>query len=371
MLKEGANLFGGKVELEDGTIAKWNTFNKVLVSKAIPLTKDYDDTNGSTPVNVQYILIDKLKRYFIYFIGYKPFDDAAITLCLLYDYNTKELLDKIDLSSTYIVSNLSENMFVYVKNNVAHAVDFSTGKFVEKNTFSIGTAGKTEYTNYSSYFTTDIYIVYNFYSNTTGTILQYNIETNTFTTHYFPVSSTNAPSLVVDDVGNCYIIASTSSNMYIATSKDNFAKAYSMAISSTLQSNFQYKNGYIYIIYNSSSSEKAICKFSTSAFTFTSLFSFTMKSYYLGNILVNDEETAFYLNGVKYGTGEMVLDINKTIAYNICTLISDYVYTILGYNEYTTLTKYKNYIATSDYKIVVDPAYAYFGAPVTEIPEST
>ena len=96
-----------------------------------------------------------------------------------------------------------------------------------------------------------------------------------------------------------------------------------------------------------------------------------MKNYYLGNILVNDEETAFYLNGVKYGTGEMVLDINKTIAYNICTLISDYDYTILGYNEYTTLTEYKNYIATSDYKIVVDPAYAYFGAPVTEIPEST
>ena len=371
MLKEGANLFGGKVELENGAIAKWNTFNKVLVSKAIPSTKDYDDKYGGTSVNIQYVLIDKLKRYFMYFIGYKPFDDAVIYWCLLYDYNTKELLDKIDLSVAYIISNLSENMFIYVSSSKAHAIDFSTGKFIEKNTFSIGTAGKTEYTNYSSYFTTDIYIVYDFYSNTSGTILQYNIETNTFTKHYFPVSGTNVPSLVIDDTGNCYIIASNSSNMFIATSKDNFTKYYSMVISSTLQSNFQYKNGYIYIIYNSSSSEKAICKFSTSAFTFTSLFSFTMRDYYLGNMLVNDEETAFYLNGAKYGAGEMVPNINETIAYNICTLVADYVYTILGYNEYATLTKYKNYIATSNYRIVVDPEYAYFGAPVTEIPEST
>ena len=369
MLKEGANLFGGKVELEDGSIAKWNTFSKVLVSKTMSSTKDYAETSGN--IYIQYVLIDKLKRYFMYFIGTKPFDDVVVTLCLLYDYNTKELLDKIDLSNTYIVSNLSENMFVYVQNNVAHAVDFSTGKFVEKNTFSIGTAGKTEYTNYSSYFTTDIYIVYDYYSNTTGAILQYNIASNTFTTHYFPVSGTNVPALVVDDAGNCYIIASNSSNMFITTSKDNFTKYYSMAISSTLLSSFQYKNDYIYIIYKSSSSKYAICKFSTLTFSFTSFFSFTISTYNFGNILVNDDETAFYLNGIKYGTGEMVPDINEDIAYDIHNLYKNYVYTILGYDKTIKLTKYKNYIATSDYKIVVDPAYAYFGAPVTEIPEST
>ena len=63
--------------------------------------------------------------------------------------------------------------------------------------------------------------------------------------------------------------------------------------------------------------------------------------------------------------GERVAkEFNKTIIADKKPYFMCYIYP-------QEMSKYKNYIATSDYKIVVDPAYAYFGAPVTEIPEST
>lgn len=94
-------------------------------------------------------------------------------------------------------------------------------------------------------------------------------------------------------------------------------------------------------------------------------------NYTFYNLLVNDEETALYMNGIKYGTGSMVVEINDNLVYDISTLRPDYVYVILAYDTSMNLTKYKNNITTSNYRIVVDPEYAYFGAPVAEIPEST
>lgn len=96
-------------------------------------------------------------------------------------------------------------------------------KIYRKNSFNITGNIQTEYTNYSSYFTTDIYIAYYYYSNTTGKILRYNIAENIFTTYNFPVSGAQKPVLVIDDDGNAYIITYTSDfTMKIATSKNKF-----------------------------------------------------------------------------------------------------------------------------------------------------
>ena len=77
------------------------------------------------------------------------------------------------------------------------------------------------------------------------------------------------------------------------------------------------------------------------------------------------------MNGIKYGTGSMVAEINDNLVYDLRAFVSSGLYVILAYDTSMNLTKYKNNIATSNYRIVVDPEYAYFGAPVTEIPEST
>lgn len=375
LLKEGAEKYGGIIELENRTIAKWRTFNKVLENKAMVLTKDYaDKTEWGHTQSIQYILIDKLKRYFLYFIGYGSNENIRITSILLYSYNGKELLDKIEGLSSLLISNLSENMLVYINGNIAHAVDFSTGKFIEKNSFNITDSVQNEYTNYYSYFTTDIYIAYYYSSNTTGVILQYNIASNTFTERYFPVYGAQRPVLVIDDDGNAYIIAYTKDfTMKIATSKNNFSTVYTGPTGNAdTYTSFQYKSGYIYVLLYDDSSKHKLYKISTSTYAYNYLFALDVGvSYTFYNLLVNDEETALYMNGIKYGTGSMVAEINDNLVYDISTLRPDYVYVILAYNDNMNLTKYKNNIATSNYRIVVDPEYAYFGAPVTEIPEST
>ena len=374
LLKEGAEKYGANVELESGKIAKWRTFSKVLENKAMALTQDYVNTLNGYTQSIRYILIDRLKRYFLYFIGYTSYDNIYITSILLYSYNRKELLDKIEGISSLLISNLSENMLVYVSNNIAHAVDFSTGKFIEKNSFNITGNVQVEYTNYSSYFTTDIYITYYYYSNTTGTILRYNIAENIFTTYKFPVSGALKPVLVIDDDGNAYIITYTSDFiMKIATSKNNFSTVYTGPTGNAdVYTSFQYKSGYIYVLLYDNSSKHKLYKISTSTYAYNYLFALDAEvNYTFHNLLVNDEETALYMNGIKYGTGSMVVEINDNLVYDLRTFASSALYAILAYNISTNLTKYKNNIATSNYRIVVDPEYAYFGAPVTEIPEST
>jgi hypothetical protein len=374
LLKEGAEKYGGIIELENSTIAKWRTFNKVLENKAMALTQDYENNLVGYTQRIQYILIDKLKRYFLYFIGYSVSAGIYITSILLYSYNGKELLDKIEDIKSLLISNLSENMLVYVSDNIAHAVDFSTGKFIEKNSFNITGSVQNEYTNYSSYFTTDIYITYYYNNNTTGIILRYNIAENIFTTYNFPDFGTQSPILVIDDDGNAYIITYAGDfAMKIATSKNNFSTVYAGPTGDEIvYTSFQYKSGYIYVLLYDNSSKHKLYKISTSTYAYNYLFALDAEvNYTFYNLLVNDEETALYMNGIKYGTGSMVAEINDNLVYDLRTFVSSGLYAILAYSTSINLTKYKNNIATSNYRIVVDPEYAYFGAPVTEIPEST
>ena len=147
LLKEGAEKYGVNVELESGKIAKWRTFNKILESKAMA-------NYSIVPI---YILIDKLKRYFIYALADSYENISSI---LLFDYTTKELLDCL-IASIGIISNLSENMFVCSYGSALHAIDFSTGKFIEKNSYSFESSydrGVDSKKNYFSYFTADIYV---------------------------------------------------------------------------------------------------------------------------------------------------------------------------------------------------------------------
>lgn len=374
LLKEGAEKYGVNVELESGKIAKWRTFNKILESKAMAFTQDYENNLDGRTQSIQYILIDKLKRYFLYFIGYNSYDNIYITSILLYSYNGKELLDKIEGISSLLISNLSENMLVYVNGIAVHAVDFSTGKFIEKNSFNITGSVQIEHTNYSSYFTTDIYITYGYYSNTTGEILQYNIASNTFTKRYFPVYGVQRPVLVIDDDGNAYIIAYTKDfTMKIATSKNNFSTVYTGPTgNASAYTSFQYKSGYIYVLLYDDSSKHKLYKISTSTYAYNYLFALDVGvSYDFYNLLVNDEETALYMNGKKYGTGSMVAEINDNLVYDLRTFAGSGLHAILAYDTSTNLTKYKNNIVTSNYRIVTDPEYAYFGAPAAEITEST
>lgn len=364
LLKEGAEKYGGIIELESGKIAKWRTFNKVLENKAMALTQDYENKLNGQTQSIQYILIDKLKRYFIYVL-----DDryAKASRILLFDYTTKELLDSL-IARIGIISNLSENMFVCSYGSALHAIDFSTGKFIEKNSYSLessydGVVDSNK--NYFSYFAADIYVPCRYlYSQDSSNsyIIKYSIATNTFSkVTMSDYLTNNSFSFVIDEEGNAYILLISSDTIFIFSSKDNFATHKTSITSSSSVISFQSKNGFIYIVRSTSSSNYELGKFSASTYEYAKLFdNISISNYGFYNLLVNFEETAFYLNGTKYGTGEMVPDINDNVVYALGSETIDSVKT----------TKYQNDIVTSDYRIVVDPEYAYFGAPVAEIPES-
>ena len=359
LLKEGAEKYGGIIELENSTIAKWRTFNKILESKAM----------ANYSIVPTYILIDKLKRYFIYAL------DGSI---LLFDYTTKELLDSLT-ASIGIISNLSENMFVCSYGSALHAIDFSTGKFIEKNSYSFESSydrAVDSKKNYFSYFTADIYVpcryLYSQYSSNSY-IIKYSIATNTFSKVTMSDYLTNNNfSFAIDEEGNAYILQISSNTIFIFSSKDNFATHKTSITSSSSFISFQSKNGFIYIVRSTSSSKYELGKFSVSTYEYTKLFdNISISNYSFYNLLVNFEETAFYLDGTKYGTGEMVPDINDNVVYALGSVTISGNNAILVDKDSIKTTKYQNDIVTSDYRIVVDPEYAYFGAPVTEIPEST
>lgn len=366
LLKEGAEKYGVNVELESGKIAKWRTFNKILESKAM----------ANYSIVPTYILIDKLKRYFIYALVDSY---GNISSLLLFDYTTKELLDSL-IASIGIISNLSENMFVCSYGSALHAIDFSTGKFIEKNSYSFESSYDIVVDllkNYFSYFTADIYVpCSNIYSqfSSNSYIIKYSIATNTFSKVTMSDYLINRnSSFAIDEEGNAYILLVSSDTIFIFSSKDNFATHETSITSSSSIISFQSKNGFIYIVRSISSSNYELGKFSVSTYEYAKLFdNIYISNYDFYNLLVNFEETAFYLNGTKYGTGEMVPDINDNVVYALGSgTISGSNNAILVAKGSTETTKYQNDIVTSNYRIVVDPEYAYFGAPVTEIPEST
>ena len=83
MLKEGAEKYGDKVRLEDGSLAQWKTFSKLMIPK--------NSTNIDVVSSSTYLLYiyDKLKRFII-----TLYRDSGDNKHLeLFDYNTGKRLD--------------------------------------------------------------------------------------------------------------------------------------------------------------------------------------------------------------------------------------------------------------------------------------
>lgn len=387
LLKEGANLFGGKVELEDGIIAKWKTFNKALVNKC-----NIDTDKFAAGLNLDCIVPDKLKRYYIC----SARQNYQIYI-FLFDYNTNALLDSIANNFTYegnkfqlntnytYISGLSENCFLFsAVNNSSFAlnwfaVDFSTGKFVIKNSFNTGRNGQQYNSNIdrTKYYDSGIYVVDwiggSSYSYTR--ILKYNTATNTFTNYNY--SQIYDAVVIGLDANNEFfaiagIYSSRKFDLRLLRIKNDAIVEHILGINTPGFYNAIYCRGnFIYLYYYSEENVYTFSKINTTTNQITQLQT-SLKvpiNHELFLMIVNEDETAFCLNGSIVGSGakDMKLTVNEDAAIKISTHNDSYLSSSLA----KRVMKYKNELVCSENMFVLDPEYAYFGAPVAEIPEST
>ena len=178
-------------------------------------------------------------------------------------------------------------------------------------------------------------------------------------------------------------------NVYLnfLSSVDNFA-AHSIGTSFSTYTGyypmFQYKNSYLYILVQQSSGKGTLVKYDVNNIAFVKIL-FRQDSS-LGSsandlIIVNDEENSCYVgttgyveNGFYGPGGVFELNENYLVPISIGELTdSDGKVIILSQSSAYNVVRYKQ----NDERIclntnfAIDIEYAYFGAPVTEIPEST
>ena len=411
LLKEGANLFGGKVELEDGTITSWRTFNKKVVSKNQPPFSAQDS------FRITQILIDKLKRYYIVRYYSSTYYDVANYIALI-DYNTNEILDKLESGFTFqskqynirtdgnLILGLSENMFLLpckynqgTASSATVAIDFSTGKFIIKNIRISELYGLAEVlTGFSknTFFKNKLYAVEGGSTSSGGStykkyIIEYNIQTNAFDSFEINSDFSCLFSFIDDNDNFCMVMwpFESRTNVYLnfLSSVDNFA-VHSIGTSFSTYTGyypmFQYKNSYLYILVQNSNGKGTLVKYDVNNIAFVNIL-FRQDSS-LGNsandlIIVNDEENSCYVgttgyvkNGFYGPGGVFELNENYFVPISIGELTDpDGRVIILSQSAAYNVVRYKQ----NDERIclntnfAIDIEYAYFGAPVTEIPEST
>ena len=411
LLKEGANLFGGKVELEDGTITKWRTFNKKAVNKnQLPFSAE-------DSFYIKQVLIDKLKRYYIVRY-YSAVDYIYANYIALIDYNTNEILDKLESGFTFqskqynikddenLILGLSENMFLLpcipysgTTSPVTAAIDFSTGKFIIKNIrISPLYNPNAVLTGFSknTFFKNKLYAIENG-STTIGDstykqyIIEYNIQTNVFDS--FEIDNVfNCLFSFIDDNDNFCIVMwpySSRTNVHLSffSSVDNFA-VHSMGTQFSAYTRyypmFQYKNSYLYILVQNDDNYGTLVKYDVTNIAFVKTLFYQNSSLGISTndlIIVNDEEnscyvgtTAYVKNGFYGPGGVFELNENYLVPLSVVELTeSDGRVIILSQSSVYNIVRYKQ----NDKRIclntrfAIDIEYAYFGAPVTEIPEST
>ena len=408
LLKEGANLFGGGIELENGTITKWRTFSKEIVNK-----NQFPFSDASEIIQV---LIDKLKRYVIVVLSNINYlDTNANNEIILLDYNTNNILDSVKYFITYNdinynfypnISGLSENMFLLncdeiISNNarpVILAIDFSSGKFIAKNLYNSSLYNKTIYclSNFEKidFFQNELYAIVSAYtvsSNYATTLVKYDISSNTFEEKSLGGTRFRCRHSFLDNDNNfCFILseASGTSELYFHSSKDNFTvHAMSISFEASRDCFFQYKNSYLYVLVQNSNSYGIFYKYNieTNASATQLFYSRSLlgsSSYGNNTMIVNDEENKCFVgittnvsNGF-YGPGDIFeLSLNVLVPKIIRRDKSGDLETMLGNSskEVVYAVKYKenDSISFLNNNFVFDLVYAYFGAPVTEIPEST
>ena len=408
LLKEGANLFGGGIELENGTITKWRTFSKEIVNK-----NQFPFSDASKIIQV---LIDKLKRYVIVVLSNINYlDTNANNEIILLDYNTNNILDSVKYFITYNdinynfypnISGLSENMFLLncdeiISNDarpVILAIDFSSGKFIAKNLYNSSLYNKTTYclSNFEKidFFQNELYAIVSAYtasSNYVTTLVKYDISSNTFEEKSLGGTRFSCRYSFLDNDNNfCFILSEVSgtSELYFYSSKDNFTvHAMTISFEASRDCFFQYKNSYLYVLVQNSNSYGIFYKYNieTNASATQLFYSRSLlgsSSYGNNTMIVNDEENKCFVgittnvsNGF-YGPGDIFeLSLNVLVPKIIRRDKSDGLETMLGNSsqEVVYAVKYKenDSISFLNNNFAFDLVYAYFGAPVTEIPEST
>ena len=395
LLKEGAEKYGDKVRLDDGSLAQWKTFNKKVVN-ACNIDIEKVDQNDSLQVAVP----DKLKRYYICIV----FRSASGYELDLVDYKSGKIIDKKQTftysgnsysfssgeSNRNYISALSENMLLVKVNNVKNnyisilAIDFSTGSFVVKKSIDTNLSyseSNNSYADKSKYFNNDLYYIYNV-SRGKINIFHYNAINNTFSMIDISESSIGYSIYGINDDGSLYIVIAA--GVYIPIGfifcrivGNTFSK-YTVSFTSN-DSRFyvQSKGNYVYVFFNMSNTASALYKINILTGNSVQKFTTVAVSYGYSLILVNDAETAVYINGKKYGSGTMDIEINELVSTFISaasTYGTSSVSSVLTYLASSSsiasvtnfVTKYKETVICSEINFVYDIQYAYFGAVVAE-----
>ena len=396
MLKEGAEKYGDKVRLDDGSLAKWKTFNKKVVNACnidIEKTGENDGLYAAVP--------DKLKRYYICVV----FRSASGYELDLVDYKSGKIIDKKQTftyngnsysllfgeSNRNYISALSENMFLVKINNTKNnyisilAIDFSTGSFVVKNSIDTDLSysnSNCSYADKSKYFSNDLYYIYNV-SRGKINIFHYNTINNTFSMIDISESSIGYSIYGINDDGSLYVVIAA--GVYVPISfifcrivGSTFSKHDVSFTSNDTCFIVQSRNNYVYVFFNTSNTVAALYKINILTGNFVQKFTVGAISYGYSLMLVNEAETAVYISGKKYGSGAMDVEINELVSTFISaasTYGTSSVSSVLAYlassNSIASVTnfvtKYKETVICSEINFVYDIQYAYFGALVVEL----
>lgn len=388
LLKEGANLFGGIIELENNTMAKWKTLNKTIVNK---VTLNYYN-EYSRPVKQFILSYDK--KYYLAAGEYKDSSDSIISsTILLYNAETNDLLDsKVEFTynnnnyriiDNYALSILSKKNYALVRlqnkanNKVAiAAVDFSTGKLVIKNTIeSDETAFYGTKEDHTTYFDDTMYAWFYGIHSVHPVVARYDINSNLFSK--IVVTTNNVDSnnwAMFNEQNNAFLVlfefvGSNYNSLYIAKIiESNVTTNHIMSISNNNRSiNFSMKEDYVYAFGFSSDRFYIMNKINIKNLVVSTLSGFSSPSPSGKKFIINDEENTIALDGQAYGADPLTMNVEPATVYLDFGISVD----ILKVAASAIATKYNNKYYCADTNFILQPVYAYFGAPVTEIPEST
>ena len=383
LLKEGANLFGGKVELEDGSIAKWNTLNKVIINK---VTSNYYSKYSKS---IKQFITSYDKKYCLVAGEYTSSSGSANGAILLYDAETNDLLDSKTeftynennyiISSNYAVSILSKKNYALVRlNNKANnkvaiaAVDFSTNKLTVKNIIESDETifyGSVE--DHTTFFDDTMYAwFYGIYS-VHPVVARYDINSNLFskiTVTTIDVASNNW--VMFNERNNAFLIffeyqGNNYNVLYVAKIIENNVTTNSiMDLSNDNRNiNFSMREDYIYAFGYSHDRNYIMNKISITTLVASILPGFSSPGPNGSKFIINDEENAIAIDGNAYGPGASAMNVEPVTVY----LDFGQSVNILQATKAVITTKYNNEYYCADINFLLQPIYAYFGAPTTEI----
>lgn len=373
LLKEGAEKYGDKVRLDDGSLAQWRTFSKLMIPKN---SANIDVVLGDTYLLYVY---DKLKRYIITLHT----SDSNNYKLELFDYNTGKKLDTAAAlnfnNKTYTITQyyyqFSTNIFLILglesgKYSVL-AVSFENSQFKILNAYllsgSSSTYGiETNYCEVGKFYDDKIYAFFIVQArrDAAAYILHYNIQNNTFAEDkvfsvnvsyisYFGISESGIP---------CFMYSDNYANLTLYVLKDGTVNTYSLGGSEYNKIKFAIKNDYAYF-----STKLGLKKINLANGTISDL-NFSVP-YGTGFMIISDDDNGAFFDGVQYGSPDSKLSINEIVKTNI-GLQDDIILSRHGIN--VKYMKYKDKVlCDTGINFLFDIEYAYFGAPVTEIPEST